>query len=294
MSHSLLFHSALALTLLGAGPVSAWTSQNAPTTSAFQLVTSLTAACGPRVQECKARIIAQEREKGIDFGSSSRDAEITIQELKKGKQNLPVPGAVNFYEGEASFGRKPKFRKLMKIIHWRPFLSAFDLRGFVGMCCLGLFGLNGTIYELEYEGNEMVFGRLCWVYQAQPKGSTKRRHFEGTIWVLPNSLAIVRDEGAFYPMRKIVWYCLVGDHWFKFDSLRKEISPGNWAPDFTCTGVPVRESDFTNRAFQARIIFLYGSETDPNAAAQHACGMESVQFPAQTTHLTPGTSQILK
>jgi hypothetical protein len=294
MSHSFLIRSALALTLLGGGRLSCQAREKTSTMIASLLVTSLTPACDPFVQECKDRIMAQERELEIVFRSRSHDQEITIQELKKGAQNLPVPGAVNFYEGEVSFGTKPRFQKRTKIVNWRPFLSEFDLRGFVEMCCLDPFEFNGTKYELEYRGDEMLLGRFCWNYRVKLKEHAKGWHFAGTIWVLPDSLAIVRAEGAFYPMRKILWYFPMEDHWFNFDSWRKEVSLGNWVPDFTCPGVDVPVSDFANPAFRGRIIFHYGTETQPSAAAEHACGMESVLFTTQTKQPRPGTGQVHK
>jgi hypothetical protein len=294
VSHSFLVRFSLALTLLDGGRASCQTTEAASTMAASQFVTSLTPACDPVVQECKDRITAQEGEWEIDSLSSSHDQEITIQELKKSALNLPVPGAANFYDGEASFGTKPRFQKRTEVVNWSPFLSRFDLRGFVGMCCLGLFGLNGTKYELDYGGNEMLLGKLCWVYRAKPKQPARGRHFAGTIWVLPDSLAIARAEGAFYPMRKTLWYFPVEDHWFTFDSWRKEISPGKWVPDFTCTGVAVTVSDFTNPAFRGRTIFRYGTGTKPSEAAENACGMESVLFPTQSMQPRPGTGQIHK
>lgn len=162
------------------------------------------------------------------------------------------------------------------------------------MCCLDPFEFNGTNYGLEYLGDEMLLEKLCWVFYVKPRKHAKGRHFEGRIWVLPDCLAIVRAEGSFHPMRKIPWYFRVEDHWFAFNFLRKEISRGNWVPDSICTGVSVFESDFTNRAFRARIIYHYGTETQPSAEAEHACGMESVRFTTQTLQSRPGTGQFQK
>jgi hypothetical protein len=182
----------------------------------------------------------------------------------------------------------------MKIVNWRPFLSAFDLRGLAEMCCLDPFEFNGADNKLDYCGGDILFGRYYWIYLVKPKEHAKGRHFAGTIWVLPDSLAIVRVEGAVHPMRKILWFFPVEDHWFRFDSWRKEISPGNWVPDFTCMGVAVPLSDFTNPAFRGRIVFRYGTQTQQSAAAEHACRMESVLFPTQTAQPRPGAVQIHK
>ena len=294
VSHSFLIHFSLALTLLDGGRVSCQTTETASTMAASQFVTSLTPACDPVAQECKDRITAQEREWEIVFRSSSHDEEITIQKLRKIAQNLSTPGVVNFYEGEASFGTKPRFHKRTKIVNWRPFLSGFDLRGFAEMCCVDPFEFNPTNYGLQYAGGKMLLGRLCLVYQVTLNKHGKGRHFTGTIWVLPDSLRIIRAEGAFHPMRKILWFFPVEDHWFNFDSWRKEISPGKWVPDFTCTGVAVAVSDFTNPAFRARIIFSYGTGNQPSRASEYACGMESFRFPTQTKLPQPKSRQIRK
>jgi len=279
------------LTLLDAGRVPCQTTQKVQS-SESPLVTSLSTACDPVAQDCKEQVIALEVKWELAFRSRPHDEEITIQELKKAAQNLPVPGAVNFYEGKASFGTKPRFKKRAKIGHWKPFMSGFDLRGFVEMCCLDPLMLNGRSYELEYDRDEMLLERPCRVYRVKPKEPSKGRYFAGTIWVLRESLAIVRANGGFYPLRKT--HFPVEDHWFIFDTWRKEISPGNWVPDFTCTGVSFAESDFTNPAFQARIIYHYGMGTQPNAASGYACGMESIPFATQTAQSRLDVGQIQK
>jgi hypothetical protein len=81
-------------------------------------------------------------------------------------------------------------------------------------------------------------------------------------------------------MHKILWF-LVEDRWYCFDSWRKEISPGKWVPDYTCTRVDDAASDFTQPAFQARIRYVNGSKDKPIAASEGACGMGLVQFPAR-------------
>jgi len=143
------------------------------------------------------------------------------------------------------------------------------------------YQFNGTNYELHYSGEGMLLGRRCWVYGVPPKKHAKDGHFAGTIWVLPEKLTIIRTKGAYQPMRKIHWPFLVEDHWFSFDSWRKEISPGKWVPDFTCPRVDVAASDFTKPAFQGRIRYVNGGEDKPSAASEGACGMGLVQFPTQ-------------
>lgn len=294
MRYGFFVRFTFALTLLDSAQVSGQTGELASTLPAFPFVTPAAAACDPRAQECQDRIMAQEREREAEFRSSSQDLQITIQKLGKGGENLPVPGAVNFYEGAVSFGAKPRFQKRATIVNWRSLFSRFDLRGLAEMCCLGPFDFNGTTYELEFHGFRLLHGRVCWNFGVKPKEHVKSWHFVGTIWVLPDALAIVRSQGAFYPLRKIRWYFPLEDHWFKFDSWRKEISQGIWKPDFTCTGVSVSESDFTNPAFRARIVYHYGTESQQSPAAEHACGMSSVLFPKQTTQPSPGTGPMHK
>jgi len=206
--------------------------------------------------------------------------EITIQKLNKDRQNLPVPGAVNYYQGEVTFGMKPKFRKIFERVNWRRFLWEFNLGGFAEMCFVDPGHFDSLNYELKYSGDEMLLGRRCWVYQVKPRKNSKGWQFAGTIWVLPEELTLIRAEGAYQPMHKILWF-LVEDHWFSFDFLRKEISPGHWVPDSACTRVDVAASDFTQPAFQGRIRYVNGGKDKPSAASEGACGMGLVQFPTR-------------
>lgn len=215
------------------------------------------------------------------FRSSSHEEEITIQGIRKGAQNVAIPGLANLYEGEASFGAKPRFRLLIKMVNWKPVLSEFDLRGFTEMCCLDPFEFNETNYGLEYLGPETLLGEQYWVFYVRYKKHAKGRHFEGRIWVSPECLAIIRVEGSFHPMRKISWYFPVEDLWYKFDSWWKETPGGEWAPDFICTGVSVSDSDFTNPAFRARIVYDNGTGAQSSSEVEHACGMDSVLFRPQ-------------
>jgi hypothetical protein len=207
----------------------------------------------------------------------SKSVFVEIPKLKKGGHNLSVPGPVNFFQGEVTSGENGKFRKIIESLQWRLFWSIFDPLGIAEMRFIDPHEFNRTNYELLYEGNEPMLGRACWVYQVKPKKHSKGWHFRGTSWVLQHDLTIVRAKGAFHPMRRIHPLTLVEDHWYSFDSWRKEILAGEWVPDFTCTGVAVDESDFTNPAFRARIIFLGAEEEMPDAGSAHACGMESAK-----------------
>jgi hypothetical protein len=110
------------------------------------------------------------------------------------------------------------------------------------------------------------------------KEHAKGWHFDGTIWVLPKELTIIRFEGAFHPMHKILWFFLVEDYWFYFNSRRREISPGIWVPDFTCTDVDVAKRDPFEPAFRARIQYFDGTEGRPCVTSENVCGMELGRF----------------
>lgn len=233
--------------------------------------------CAPDTNECMDQTMAHEALLEAHIQSNSVFTEISIQKLKKGGHNLSVPGPVNFFQGEVTSGESGKFRKIIESFHWRPFWSTFDPLGFAEMRFIDPHEFSRTNYELIYEGNEPMLGRPCWVYQVKPKKHSKGWHFRGTIWVLQHDLTIVRIQGAFHPMRKIHLLTLVEDHWYCFDSWRKEISAREWAPDFTCTGVDVNASDFTNPAFRGRIIFLGTGKEMLDAGSAHSCGMESTK-----------------
>jgi len=260
--------------LLEGSRVSCQTSPGPLATPLPQSDRSVIPLCAPDTNECMDQTMAHEALLEAHIQPKSVFVEISIQKLKKGGHNLPVPGPVNFFQGELTSGENGKFRKTIESLQWRPFWSIFDPRGFAEMRFIDPHEFNRTNYELLYKGNEPMLGRPCWVYQVKPKKHSKGWHFRGTIWVSQQDRTIVRAVGAFHPMRKIHRSTLVEDHWFCFDSWRKEISAGEWVPDFTCTGVAVDESDFTNPAFRARIIFLGAEEEMPDAGSAHACGME--------------------
>ena len=75
-----------------------------------------------------------EIEKESVIRSAPLRMDISLQKLKRGGNNLPVPDAVNYYQGEATFGKTPKFRKIFEKVNWRRFLWEFDLGGFAEMC----------------------------------------------------------------------------------------------------------------------------------------------------------------
>jgi hypothetical protein len=282
MNQRLMIRFLLGLSLLEGGRVSCHTLGVLATQPASQSVTSVTAPCEPDAKECKDQIMALELQWEAQTWSSSSHIEISIQKLNKDRQNLPVPGAVNYYQGEATFGRKPKFRKILEKVSWKRFLWEFNLGGFAEMCFVDPGHFDSLNYDLQYSGDKMLLGRRCWVYRVTPKKHAKGWHFAGTIWVLPEELTIIRAKGAYQPMHKILWF-LVEDHWFSFDSRRKEISPAKWVPDFTCTRVDVVASDFTKPAFQGRIRYVNRDEDKPSAASEGACGMGPVQFPTRAT-----------
>lgn len=215
--------------------------------------------------------------------SRSFGEQIEIQKIKRVGKNSYIPDAINFYEGEATFGKRPRFRKNFQLTHWSSLFWKFNLPGFVEMFFLDPEYFNGLNYDLRYEGEEMLLRRGCWVYSVTPRKHAKGRHFTGRIWVLPQELVIIQAQGAFEPMRRILWYFPVVDHWFAFDSRRKEISAGKWMPDYACAGVSPAASGFTEPAFNARIIIFSADGDMPSPAPATACGMRKGQFPASAT-----------
>jgi hypothetical protein len=276
----------LGLSLLEGGRISRHNLGVLATQPASEPITSVTAPCDPDAKECKEQIMAHEEEWESSLWLVFLNFEITIQKLNKDGQNPSVPGAVNFYQGVVTSGKKPKFQKIFEKVNWRRFLWEFNLGGFAEMCFVDPGHFDSLNYDLQYSGAEMLLGRRYWVYRVTQKKNSKGWHFAGTIWVLPEELAIIRSKGAYQPMRKILWF-LVEDHWFSFDSWRKEISPGKWVPDFTCTRVDVAASDFTKPAFQGRIRYVNGDENQPSAASEDACGMGLVQFPTRAIQAEP-------
>jgi len=156
------------------------------------------------------------------------------------------------------------------------------LGGFAEMCFLDPDHFDGRNDKLQYSGEEKLRGRLCWVYRVSPKVHSKGWRFEGIIWVLPGDLTIIRFEGAFRSLRRIDWPIPVEEYWFHFNSWRKEINPGVWVPDFTCTGMDVGKSNFIEPAFRARI--RYSNEVGGTliASSDNACGMEIVNLPGES------------
>lgn len=276
MNRRLIIRFVLGLILLEGGRVSCQTRGEISTKPPLPPGPSVIFPCEPDAKECKDQIMAHEGLWESLFWSGVHFVEIEIQKLKKDGRNSSVPGAVNFYQGEVAFGKKPRFHKIFEKVNWRRFLWEFDLRGFAEMCFVDPYEFNGTNYELNYSGNEISLGRRCWVYRAKSKKHSKGWHFEGTIWVLPDDLTIIQLQGAYLPMRKIPWPFPVEDHRFSFDSSRKEISPGRWVPDFTCTRVNVATSDFTRPPFRGRIYYFNGDGDKPSANSDNACGMEPV------------------
>ena len=289
MNQRVLIRVLLVLTLLEGRRVSCQTECEPLRKPASPSGACAISPCKPDAKEYADQIVAGEDQRESAFWSEVHAVEITIQKSKKDGQALTVPDAVNFYQGEVTFGTKPRFQKIMEIVNWRPFWSGFDLRGFAEMCFLDPYHFNGSNYELRYRGQEMLFGRLCWVYRVTPKKHSKGWRFQGTIWVLPDHLTIIRAKGAYHPMRRILWFFLVEDHWYCFNLWRKEISPGDWVPDYTCTGVDVAASDFSNPAFSARIAFSNGNGDSPSAASENACGLGLGQFPTGALQPKPNS-----
>lgn len=280
MDRRLLIRLLLGLSLLAGGRPSCQTTVDPSPKPESPSMPSAINPCEPEAQECKDQIMARERFKELALRSQQLEERIVIQKLKKIGKNRYAPGAVNFYRGEVTFGKKTRFRKIFEKVNWKSSFWRFYLPGFAEMCFLDPDHFDGLNYDLDFSGDETLLGRRCRVYRVKPKKPAKGWRFQGTIWVLPDDLAIVRADGAFQPMRKIRLFFLVEDYRFSFDSWRKEISAGNWVPDYTCTGTDVAKSDFTNPAFRARITFN-GKKDNPSARSETACGIGLSQFPPQ-------------
>jgi hypothetical protein len=282
MNRRLLIRFLLGLSQLAGDRVCCQTGEEALTELVAQSAQSEKFRPKPDAKESKEQIMAHEEQWELVTLSGALEMQVVLQEIKKVGNNLPVPGAINVYQGEATFGKKAKFHKTYEHTGWRRLMWNFDLRGFAEMCFLNPYQLDRTNYELKFSGEEMLLRRRCWVYRVKPKEHSKGWHFEGTIWVLPDDLTIIRFEGAFHPMRKILWLFLVEDNWFCFDSWRKEVLPAVWVPDITCTGVDLAGSDFIRPAFHARITFFNGDGDKPSAASENACKIEGRQLPRPT------------
>jgi len=113
-----------------------------------------------------------------------------------------------------------------------------------------------------------------------PKKQHRGRRFEGTIWVLASELTIIRFEGISRPTHRIFWPFLAEDFWFSFNSWRKEIRPGVWAPDYTCTGVDIAKGDFVEPAFRSHVVYFDVKDERPGATSETVCEIESGAFPA--------------
>lgn len=280
MNQRLVTSFLLGLNLLAGGKASCQALENPPTKLEPQTETY---DCEPEAQECKNQIMKREELSEALCRSRSFGERIEIQKIKRVGKNSYMPDAINFYEGEATFGKKPRFRKNVQLTHWSSLFWRFNLPGFVEMFFLDPEYFNGLNYDLQYEGEEMLLRRRCWVYSVTPRKHAKGRHFTGRIWVLPQELVIIQAQGSFQPMRRVLWYFAVEDHWFAFDSRRKEISAGKWMPDYACAGVSPAASDFTEPAFNARITIFSTDGDKPSPASETACGVGMDQFPVRAT-----------
>jgi hypothetical protein len=229
--------------------------------------------------DCAEQIMAREERLESIIRSGSFYVEVAIQRLSKAGHNRSAAGAVNFYRGVVTFGKKTKIHRISENINWRFFWWRFDLGGFAEMCFLDPYHFDKLDYELKYFGEETLLGRFCWIFQVRFIDNSKGWHFGGTIWVLQEDLTIIRSKGAFHPLHRIHGPIPVDDYWFSFDSWRKEVSPGIWMPDFTCTSVDVTKRDPFEPAFRARIQYFDRVREAPGAISDNSCGMESGHSP---------------
>jgi len=281
VNRRLLLCFLLGLILLEGSRASCQTEGDPSTTQAMAAVPSVIPPCRPEVKEYTDQIMTREKQLESLIRLSLLYAEITIQKLKGAGQNPYSPDAVNFYRDVVTLRKKAKLRKIFEKINWRSLWWRFNLGGFVEMGFLDPYNFDKSNYRLEYRGEVTLLGHPCWVYRVTPTDHSKGWHFDGTIWVLPEALTIIRFQGKHYPTRRIHWPFLVEDFWFSFDSWRKEISPGIWMPDFTCTGVDVAKKDSFEPAFRARILYSSEDEGKPSASSENACRMELGNFRAK-------------
>jgi hypothetical protein len=248
--------------------------------------------CDLAVRDCVAQVMVIEAQNESMFRSTPRSAKITIQKFKKEGNKRYSPGAANCYQVVVEYGRKTKIRKIFAAENWRRIWWRFDLGGFLEMAPLDPYHFDKLNYDLEFRGEEVLLGWSSWVYHVTPRPKSKNWHFEGTIWVLPNRLTIIRFEGAFQPIHTVRRPFLVEDFRFSFDSWRKETGSGSWVPDFTCTGVDVGSSDFVKPAFRARIVYLDGDGERTSAESGKACEMGAGGLPTEEIPRThnPGIS----
>jgi hypothetical protein len=173
MNRRLMIRFLLGLSLLEGGRVACHNLGVLATKPSSQPVTSLTARCEPDAKECKDQIMAHEEEWESSLWLVFLCVEITIQKLEKGGQNSSVPGAINFYQGVVTFGKKPKFLKIFEKVNWRRFLWEFNLGGFAEMCFVDPGHFDNLNYDLKYSGGKMLLGSRCWVYEVTPKKHAK-------------------------------------------------------------------------------------------------------------------------
>jgi len=133
MNRRLLIHFLLGLSLLAGDRVCCQTDEEVLAKLVAQSIQSENVRPKPDAKESAEEIMAHEDQWELLILSAPLGMEVVLQKIKKGGNNLPVPDAINFYQGEATFGKKAKFHKTFEHVSWRRFLWKFDLRGFAEM-----------------------------------------------------------------------------------------------------------------------------------------------------------------
>ncbi len=86
------------------------------------------------------------------------------------------------------------------------------------------------LYRAQFKGDEQVEGKACWVLLVSPRQILHgQRLFEGLVWVLQDSYAVIRMEGRAVPQS----LGLKQENLFpRFTTIRREVD-GLWFPDRT-------------------------------------------------------------
>ncbi|MBL8209529.1 MAG: hypothetical protein JNK87_02400 [Bryobacterales bacterium] len=86
------------------------------------------------------------------------------------------------------------------------------------------------LYRAQFKGDEQVEGKACWVLLISPRQILHgQRLFEGLVWVLQDSYAVIRMEGRAVPQS----LGLKQENLFpRFTTVRREVD-GHWFPDRT-------------------------------------------------------------
>jgi hypothetical protein len=189
--------------------------------------------------------------------------ELWIQHFKKSQ-----PGAKSYLLGTATWAGHPYFREMSTQIAWHHFAWSFETNGFLEMAILDPDDFDVSHYEFTFLRNEWFGEADCTVFQIKPRpgfGSVKKksrrqkdskpRNFHGTVWLRTSDGAIVRFQGAFYPLHQTQLLPLSETFTFAFDSTRIETEPGVWKPDKI--HIKLTKGDWIEPSFAAELRYSW-------------------------------------